>query len=63
MSNLDYNQRAARGQALNLAVSRSIADGKADDKEYIKAMFLFYLDLSNEVQELDLSTVSVRTKI
>jgi hypothetical protein len=46
----DFSQRAAKGQAYNLAVSTAIADGKQHDNEYIVAQFLRHLAFAQLVQ-------------
>lgn len=54
MSNVDYNTRAARGQALNLAVQEAISLGKTEDTRYILKRFVHYLNLSSLVQDISL---------
>lgn len=49
--NNDYNQRAARGQALSLATNLAIAEGKGHDNEYILSQVARFLTLSETVQE------------
>lgn len=51
MSNQDFSQRAARGQAYNLAVQTAIADGKGHDNEYIVKQFLRHLQFAALVQK------------
>lgn len=46
----DYNIRAAKGQAFNLAVHRAISEGKGDDTKYIFSLYLKYYDLGQLVQ-------------
>lgn len=60
---IDYNERAARGQALNLATHQAISEGKGLDKDYIVSLIPFYLDLSNTIQNLDLKKTVVRQKL
>lgn len=48
------NVRAARGQALNLAVNEAISIGKAEDNKYILKRFLHYYNLSNLIQSVSL---------
>lgn len=50
-SNNDYNQRAARGQALTLATQFAIAAGKGDDDSFILSQVGRFLNLSETVQE------------
>jgi len=47
----EYNMRAAKGQALNLAVNDAIAVGKTDNTIYIFTKYLHYYALSNLIQE------------
>ena len=49
-SNPDFNTRAARGQALNLAVSVAIADGKHADDSYILGQVARFIVLGAQVQ-------------
>ncbi len=53
----DYNSRAARGQALNLAVMEAISLGTSDDTPYILSRFLHFLNLSEVVQSIDLEVL------
>lgn len=46
----DYNDRAAKGQALNLAMQVAIAEGQAHDDEYILSLVPRMLKLGEEVQ-------------
>jgi len=46
----DYNDRAAKGQALNLAMQVAIAEGRAHDDEYILSLIPRMLKLGEEVQ-------------
>ncbi len=48
------NTRAARGQAVNLAVQDAIAQGKQEDTKYICSKFLHYYKLAALLQEIDL---------
>ncbi len=48
------NVRAARGQAVNLAVQDAIAQGKQEDNNYICTRFLHYYKLAALLQEIDL---------
>jgi hypothetical protein len=47
----DYSQRAAKGQAINLAIQTAIADGKHHDNEYITRQFLRYLQFASVLQK------------
>lgn len=47
----DYSQRAAKGQAYNLAVQTAIADGKQHDNEHITKQFLRHLQFSSLLQK------------
>jgi hypothetical protein len=46
----DYNERAAKGQALNLAFQVAIANGKVDDDAYILSLIPRMLKLGEAVQ-------------
>ena len=46
----DYNLRAAKGQAFNLAVNRSVAEGKADDVKVVYGYFIHYYELGQLLQ-------------
>lgn len=50
----DYNNRAARGQAYNLAVNDAIANGKSEDTYYISRKFIHYYNLGSLFQEIDI---------
>ena len=49
----DYSQRASRGQAYNLAVQTAIAEGKANDNEYITKQYLRHLQFAALLQKAD----------
>jgi len=49
----DYNDRAAKGQALNLAVTFAIAEGKQDDDAYILSLVPRMIKLGESVQNGD----------
>jgi len=49
----DYNDRAAKGQALNLAVSFAIAEGKQNDDAYILSLVPRMIKLGEAVQNGD----------
>lgn len=53
MSDRDFSQRAAKGQAYNLAVLTAIADGKHHDSEYVTKMFLKHLQFASVLQKAD----------
>jgi len=48
---MDYNERAAKGQALNLAMSVAIAEGKQNDLRFILQQVARFLELSNTIQK------------
>lgn len=50
MSN-DFSQRAARGQAYNLAVQTAISEGRGNDNKYIIEQFLRHLQFAALVQK------------
>jgi hypothetical protein len=47
----DYSQRAAKGQAYNLAVLTALADGKGHDNVYITKQFLRHLQFAAILQK------------
>ena len=47
----DYSQRAAKGQAYNLAVQTAIADGRQHDNEFIVRQFQRHLQFANLLQK------------
>lgn len=47
------NQRAARGQAYNLAVQTALFAGKGEDNEYITKQFLRHLQFMSLLQKAD----------
>jgi hypothetical protein len=53
----DYNARAAKGQALNLAVNDAIHAGKQNDKKYIFKQFVYYYNLGIVTQELTIEEI------
>jgi hypothetical protein len=46
----DYNERAAKGQALNLAMNKAIAEGRGDDDAYILSQIPRMLKLGEAAQ-------------
>jgi len=53
----DYDQKARRGQALNLAVADALANKKGDDTNYILSKYVQYHDLSAMVQGLTIEAI------
>lgn len=49
-TNTDYNDRAAKGQALNLAMQVAISEGKAHDDNYILSLIPRMIKLGEGVQ-------------
>lgn len=49
MSN-DYNLRAAKGQAFNLAVHQAISEGKAGDNKFIFSAYTRFYNLGQLLQ-------------
>lgn len=49
-TNTDYNDRAAKGQALNLAMKVAISEGKAHDDSYILSLIPRMMKLGEGVQ-------------
>ena len=47
----DFSQRAAKGQAYNLAVNTAIAEGRAHDNKFIIEQFLRHLQFAAMVQK------------
>lgn len=56
MSN-DYNVRAARGQAYNLAVHDAISNKKENDPKYIYSRFVYYYSIGDALQSSDLELI------
>jgi len=50
----DLNERAARGQAMNLAVHEAVHKGKENDMNYILERYVHYIDLGSIIQGLDI---------
>lgn len=50
----NYSERAARGQALNLAVNEAIAEGRARDNVYVLKRFVHYYETSLLIQSIDI---------
>lgn len=48
---VDYNTRAAIGQAFNLAMNIAIRDKREEDKEYIQSQFTRIYQLAQEAQK------------
>lgn len=46
------NERAAKGQAINLAVHEAVAAGKAGDDNYILERYVHYFKLSQLIQNV-----------
>ncbi len=53
----DYNVRAAKGQAFNLAVHDAIALGKQEDVKYILTKYVKYYKLSDTVQGISVDEI------
>lgn len=47
----DFSERAAKGQAYNLAISTAIADNKQHDNGYIVKQFLRHLAFAKLLQD------------
>ncbi len=54
----DYSQRAARGQAYNLAVATAVAEGKAHDNEFITRQYLRHLQFASILQKASTEQVA-----
>lgn len=54
MASTDYNVRAARGQAYNLAVADAIENNKTDDTKYIYQRFIRYYELGQILQDAEI---------
>ena len=61
MSN-EINQRMAKGQALNLAVSDALASNKGQDTRYILTQYIRYYSLSNLVQSASIEEIKEELK-
>ncbi len=53
----NYSERAARGQALNLAVQEAIHQGLTNDRRFILTRYLDYYALSNLLQEVSIEEI------
>lgn len=53
----DYNIRAAKGQAFNLAVNQAVAEGKQKDTKYIYSLFIRYYELGQLIQGASLEDI------
>jgi RNA binding exosome subunit len=53
----DYSQRAARGQAYNLAIQTSIADGKHGDRGYVLKQYLKHLSMAEALQKASIEQI------
>lgn len=53
----DYNLRAAKGQAYNLAVADAIQAGKAHDVKYVYERYTFYYTIGQLIQDSDLDMI------
>jgi hypothetical protein len=51
------NDRAAKGQAINLAVHEAVSLGKQDDTTYILSRYLHYYKLSQLIQGLTVEAI------
>ena len=58
----NFSQRAAKGQAYNLAIQTAIADGKQHDNEYIVQQFLRHLQFAALVQKANPEQLAAITK-
>lgn len=52
MSDDNYSNRAARGQAYNLAILTAIADGRQHDNKYVVKQFYRHLKFANLLQSV-----------
>lgn len=48
------NERAAKGQAINLAVHDAIAIGRHEDITYIVGRYLHYYELADKLQNMSI---------
>ena len=53
----DYNIRAAKGQAYNLAIAQAINEGKTEDTKYIYSLFIKYYELGQLIQKASLDEI------
>ena len=53
----DFNMRAAKGQAMNLAVQQAITEGKADDTRHIYSLYVKYYELGQLLQSASLDDI------
>lgn len=57
MSKDNFNDRAAKGQALNLAVLVAIKEGKVDNDRFIIKQVGRFLSLSNRIQNTEVEDI------
>lgn len=62
MATDDYNVRAAKGQAMNLAVMEAIHDGKLKSPKYIYSLYLKYYELGQFFQTATIAEVKEALK-
>lgn len=53
----DYNLRAAKGQAFNLACHQAVADGKAENVKHIYSLYVKYYELGQLIQGASLDDI------
>lgn len=58
MSDDKFNQRAANGQAFNLACNEAISLGKMGDMKFLAERFIFYKQTAALFQKADLATLA-----
>lgn len=55
----DLNERAKRGQALNLAVADALHNKKEEDKSYILTKYIKYYEISEIIQTYSIEELKV----
>lgn len=58
--NTNYSERAAKGQAYNLAVLTSIADGKHTDPKHVAKEFIRHYEIANKLQSMTIEEIKKR---
>ena len=57
-----FSQRAAKGQAYNLAIQEAIAANKINDKEFIVGRFLLHMKFAALLQKADPTQLAIIIK-
>ena len=62
MTGTDFNIRASKGQAMNLAVQQAIHEDKANDTKHIYSLFIKYYEIGQLLQSASIDDLKEALK-